>query len=88
MQKSAVMAPPPPRTILEMKLPVVMMRDIMIKTMFRKNVTMVSELAKAICLPLQVTQELVDLARVTIKGDVNDPTRGIRDVHFSSFVIQ
>ena len=57
------MAPPPPRTIQEMKLPVVMMRDIMIKTMFRKNVTMVSEMAKAICLPLQVTQELVDLSR-------------------------
>jgi flagellar protein FliL len=32
--------------------------------------------------------ELVDLARVTIKGDGKDPTRGIRDVHFSSFVIQ
>lgn len=63
MQTSAVMAPPPPRTIQEMKLPVVMMRDIMIKTMFRKNVTMVSELAAAICLPLQVTQELVDLSR-------------------------
>lgn len=36
----------------------------------------------------QLMDELVDLARVTIKGDVNDPTRGIRDVHFSSFVIQ
>ena len=46
-----------------MKLPVVMMRDVMIKTMYRKNVTMVSEVAKAICLPIQVTQELVDMAR-------------------------
>ncbi len=63
MQPSAVMAPPPPRTIEEMKLPVVMMRDITIKTMYRKNVSMVSEVAKAICLPLQVTQELIDLAR-------------------------
>ncbi len=63
MQNSAVMAPPPPRTIEEMKLPVVMMRDIMIKTMYRKNVSMVSEVAKAICLPVQVTQELVDMAR-------------------------
>ena len=58
MQNSAVMAPPPPRTIEEMKLPVVM-----IKTMYRKNVSMVSEVAKAICLPVQVTQELVDMAR-------------------------
>jgi flagellar protein FliL len=36
----------------------------------------------------QLMDELVDLARVTIKGDPKDPTRGIRDVHFSSFVIQ
>lgn len=46
-----------------MKLPVVMMRDIMIKTMFRKNVTQVSETADALCLPVQVTQELIDMAR-------------------------
>jgi len=63
MQPSAVMAPPPPRTIEEMRLPVVMMRDITLKTMYRKNVTMVTEVAKAICLPLQVTQELIDIAR-------------------------
>ncbi len=63
MQTSAVMAPPPPRTIEDMKLSVVMMRDIMIKTIYRKNVSMVSEVAKAICLPIQVTQELVDIAR-------------------------
>lgn len=36
----------------------------------------------------QLMDELVDLARVTIKGNAKDPTRGIRDVHFSSFVIQ
>jgi hypothetical protein len=63
MQTSAVMAPPPPRTIEDMKLSVVMMRDIMIKTIYRKNVSMVSEVARAICLPVQVTQELVDIAR-------------------------
>ena len=63
MQNTAVMAPPAPRQLHEMKLPVVMMRDILIKTMFRKNVDMVAELASAICLPVQVTQELVDMAR-------------------------
>ena len=46
-----------------MKLSVVMMHDIMLKTMFRKNVNTASEVARAICLPLQVTQELIDLAR-------------------------
>ncbi|GFE51502.1 ATPase [Roseobacter cerasinus] len=63
MQTGSVMAPPPPRTLDEMKLPVVMMRDIVLKTLFRKNLEMVSDLAKAICLPIPVTQELVDMAR-------------------------
>ncbi len=63
MQPTTVMAPPPPKTLEDMKLPLVMMRDIVLKTMFRKNLTEVSELAKAVCLPRQVTQELIDLAR-------------------------
>ena len=63
MHSNAVMAPPPPRTIEEMRLPLVMMRDILIKTIFRKNTNSVSDLAKAVHLPVQVTQELVDLAR-------------------------
>ncbi len=57
------MAPPAPRTIEEMELPIVMMRDILIKTMFRKNISKTSHLAKAICLPIRVTQELVDMGR-------------------------
>lgn len=63
MQTGDVLAPPPPRTLDEMQLPVVMMRDIVLKTLFRKNLEMVSDLAKAICLPIPVTQELVDMAR-------------------------
>ena len=46
-----------------MQLPIAMMRDILIKTIFRMNVNMVSEIAKVICLPIPVTQELVDIAR-------------------------
>ncbi|XDA97464.1 ATPase [Sulfitobacter sp. LCG007] len=63
MQTSAVIAPPPPRRLEEMKLPVTMMRDIVLKTIFRKNAGMVSELSRAICLPIPVTQELIDMAR-------------------------
>ncbi|WP_300031982.1 ATPase [uncultured Roseobacter sp.] len=63
MQTANVMSPPPPRTLDDMRLPLVMMRDIVLKTMFRKNVDMVSDLSKAICLPISVTQELVDMAR-------------------------
>ncbi|MEM0937465.1 MAG: ATPase [Pseudomonadota bacterium] len=64
MSVSNVMSPPAPKRLEEMKLPIVMMRDIVLKTMFRKNVDVVTDLARAICLPVPVTQELVDMARV------------------------
>jgi hypothetical protein len=60
---TGVQPPPPPIRIEEMRLPVVMMRDILLKTMFRKNLDLVSAIAEAICLPRAVTQELVDLSR-------------------------
>ncbi len=41
----------------------VLMRDILLKTMFRRNLEEVSQLSKVMCLPVPVTQELVDLAR-------------------------
>ncbi len=63
MQPTAVMAPPPPKTLEQMKLPIVMMRDIVLKTMFRKNLTEVGEIAVAVCLPRPITQELIDMAR-------------------------
>ena len=46
-----------------MRLPIVMMRDILIKTIFRKNLDLVSDLSKAVCLPIPVVQELVDMCR-------------------------
>lgn len=58
-----VMSPPAPSRLADMKLSTVMMRDIILKTMFRKNVDVVSELSATVCLPVPVTQELVDLAR-------------------------
>jgi hypothetical protein len=57
------MAPPAPKTLADMKLPIVMMRDILLKTIFRKNLDLVSELSKAVCLPIPVVQELVDMCR-------------------------
>ncbi|KIN73405.1 P-loop NTPase family protein [Sulfitobacter guttiformis] len=60
---SAVMAPPPPKTLADMRLPIVMMRDILIKTIFRKNLDLVSDLSKAVSLPIPVVQELVDMCR-------------------------
>ncbi|MGR3290495.1 MAG: ATPase [Paracoccaceae bacterium] len=40
-----------------------MMRDILLKTIFRQNLDQVTELSRVMCLPVNVTQELVDLAR-------------------------
>lgn len=60
---STVMAPPAPKTLSDMRLPIVMMRDILLKTIFRKNLDLVSDLSKAVCLPIPVVQELVDMCR-------------------------
>ena len=63
MQTSAVMAPPPPKRMEDMQLQPVMMRDILLKTMFRKNVSTATAIAQSVCLPVPITQELVDMAR-------------------------
>ncbi len=60
---SSVTAPPQPRRVQDMQLPLVMMRDIVLKTIFRKNVDTATEIGKAICLPVTVAQELIDMAR-------------------------
>ncbi|MFE3837089.1 ATPase [Pseudogemmobacter sonorensis] len=40
-----------------------MLRDILLKTMFRTNLDQVSAISRAISLPVPLTQELIDLAR-------------------------
>ncbi len=63
MQTTPAFAPQMPLSLDEMQLSPVMMRDILLKTMFRKGCDTVSETAKALCLPVPITQELVDAAR-------------------------
>ncbi len=63
MQGTPVTEPAAPRGIDDVGLPPVMMRDILLKTVFRKNLELVSDIAAATCVPLQVAQELVDVAR-------------------------
>jgi hypothetical protein len=58
-----VVSPPAPKTLTEVGVSMVMMRDILLKTMFRMNLDLVSHIARVICLPVMLTQELVDLAR-------------------------
>ena len=63
MQTQSVFDPPAPKTLAETGLSMVLMRDILLKTMFRRNLEEVSALSKVLCLPVPVTQELIDLAR-------------------------
>lgn len=56
-------APPPLRSLRETGLTPVMMRDIVLKTVFRKNVETATDIAAAIALPVPLTQQLIDLLR-------------------------
>ena len=60
---SSVLAPPQPRSLAEVGISIIMMRDILLKTMFRTNLDLVTSLGRALCLPSTLTQELVDMAR-------------------------
>ena len=59
----SVLSPPQPRSLAEVGISIIMMRDILLKTMFRTNLDLVTALARVMCLPNTITQELVDLAR-------------------------
>ncbi len=58
-----VMAPAAPRSMADTGLNPVMMRDILLKTVFRMNLDTVSAIARATAVPIPVAQELVDMAR-------------------------
>ncbi|MGL4311932.1 MAG: ATPase [Paracoccaceae bacterium] len=58
-----VQSPPAPRTLAEVGISMVMMRDILLKTMFRMNLDLVSTLSRVICISGILTQELMDLCR-------------------------
>jgi hypothetical protein len=63
MQAAPVLAPPLPKTLADTGLPLVMLRDILLKSMFRRNLERASEISETLCLPLVLTQELIDAAR-------------------------
>lgn len=60
---SGVQPPPSPRSLADTGLSTIMMRDILLKTMFRTNQDQVSVLSKTVSLPVPLTQELMDLCR-------------------------
>jgi len=60
---SNVQAPPPCRTLADTGLTPVMMRDILLKTMFRMNLETVTELERVLAVSSRVVQDLIDDAR-------------------------
>ena len=60
---SGVPVPAVPRTLEETGLSSVMLRDILLKTCFRKSIETTREIAAAIRLPTGLTQQLVDQCR-------------------------
>ncbi|MEM9432743.1 MAG: ATPase [Pseudomonadota bacterium] len=58
-----VTPPAPPRTLAETGLSIVMMRDILLKTVFRKNLETIPQISDALCLAMPLTQQLVEIAR-------------------------
>jgi len=58
-----VPAPAPPKSLRDTGLNLVMMRDILLKTIFRKNLETVAEMSEAIALSLPLTQHLVEICR-------------------------
>lgn len=63
MPPSGVLPPPSPRSLSDVGLTPVMMKDVLLKTMFRMNLDTVSDLSRGISLPPTLVQELIDLAR-------------------------
>ncbi|CUH08266.1 hypothetical protein JSE7799_00051 [Jannaschia seosinensis] len=59
----AVPAPPSPRSLAETGLTQVVLREIMLKTVFRKSIETTREISEAVCLTTGLTQELIDQLR-------------------------
>jgi len=57
---SGTVAPAPLRDLADTGLTQVMLRDILLKTVFRKTIETASDISAAICLPLPLTQKLID----------------------------
>ncbi len=56
-------APPSPRSLDDLGLGPVVLRDLLIKTMFRMTLDSVGDIARTCGLPVPLAQELVDMAR-------------------------
>ena len=62
-EENRITAPAPPPSLADTGLPMTLMRDILLKTMFRMSINQVSDIAHAVCLSFAQVQQLIDDAR-------------------------
>jgi hypothetical protein len=63
MTENKTPIPRAPKTLAELGIDVTLLRDILIKTMLRRNLDSVISLAKALCVTVPVAQELIEITR-------------------------
>jgi len=63
IQARNVQAPLQPTSLRDTGLTMVMLRDIFLKTVFRRHLTTASDISRAICLPLGLTNDLIEIVR-------------------------
>lgn len=57
------MIPVTPKRLEDLGLPMVMLLDLLLKTMFRKSLDRVTDIAKTLCISPVATQELIEIAK-------------------------
>jgi hypothetical protein len=63
MHSRIALAPLEPNSLEDIGLPTVFVREIFIKTVFRKNLESVSDMAKELCVTVPIIMELIDMCR-------------------------
>lgn len=58
-----IQPPPAPATLADVGLPDTLMRDILLKTMYRMSLTLVSDISRIVCLSFAQVQQLIDDCR-------------------------
>ncbi len=64
MHSRIALAPLEPNSLEDIGLPIVFVREIFLKTIFRKNLERVSDMAKELCITVPIVMELIEMCRI------------------------
>ena len=86
MMTNNPMVPASPKRIEDCGLPVVMMMDLLLKTMFRKSLEQLKDISAVLCLSPVATQELLDIAKsqlfVEVTGKLSASAEAKTDIGY------